>query len=97
MVDSDVNDAKMGLEWINKYKYRNTVMIAKPYYEPAEEHCSLYRTQASYRDGFVSEAEDPSYPGTHILVQYDIPNNPEHQLVPHKGKVLLKPVRNLKD
>ena len=69
-------------------------MIAKSYYVLAEEYCdcSLYQSQISYRDEFVFEEEYPSYPG-HIAVQYDIPNNPDHQLVPRKSKVYLKKKR----
>lgn len=69
-------------------------MIAKPCYESAGEHYSLYQSQVSCRGEFVFEVEDLSDPGTHIVVQYDIPNNPEHRLVPHKRKVCLKPIRN---
>jgi hypothetical protein len=69
------------------------VMIAKPYVL-AGEYCLLYRSQISYRDGFVFEEEDLSHPGTRIAVQYDIPNNPDHRLGPHKSRVYLKSIRN---
>ena len=72
---------------INKYRI---TMIVKSCYVPAEGYCSLYQSQISYRDEFVFEEEDRSYHGTRIAVQYDIPNNPDHQLVPHKSKVYLK-------
>jgi hypothetical protein len=71
-------------------------MIAKSCYVLAEEYCSLYRTQISYRDEFVFEEEDPSYPETHSAAPYDIPNNPVHQLAPHMYKVYLESIRNQK-
>lgn len=65
-------------------------MIAKSYYEPAEEHCSLYRS-LSYRDEFFFEGEVQSYPETYNAVQFDIPSSLERQLVVHhKHKVSLK-------
>ena len=78
---------------INKYRI---TMIVKSCYVPAAVYCSLYQSQISYRDGFVSEEVDRSYHGTHIAFQYDIPNNPDHRLVHHKGKVHLKSIRNPK-
>lgn len=68
-------------------------MIAKSYYELAGGYCSLYRSQISYHGEFVFGEGDPSYPETYIAVQYDNPNNPERQLVPHKGKACLKLIR----
>lgn len=70
------------------------IMIAESCYVLAEEYCSLYRTQISYRGEFVFEEEDPSNPETHIAAPYDILNNPDHQLAPHKHKVYLEPIRN---
>lgn len=78
-----------GVIGIQMDKYR-IIMIVKSCYAPAEGYCSLYQSQISYRDEFVFEEEDRSYHGTHIAVQFDIPNNLDHQLVPHKGKVYLK-------
>ena len=73
-----------------KDKYRISTMIVKSCYVPAVVYCSLYQSQISYRDEFVFEEVDRSCHGTHIAVQCDIPNNPDHQLVPHKSKVYLE-------
>lgn len=75
---------------INKYRI---TMIVKSCYVPAVVYCSLYQSQISYRDEFVFEEVNRSYHGKHIAV-HDIPNNPDHQLVHHKGKVYLKSIRN---
>jgi hypothetical protein len=69
-------------------------MIVKSCYVPAV-YCSLYQSQISYRDEFVFEEVDRSSHGTRIAVQYDNPNNPDHQLVPHKSNYL-KSIRNQK-
>ena len=71
-------------------------MIVKSCYVPAEVYCSLYQNQISYRDEFVFEEVVRSYHAMHIAVRYDIPNNPEHQLVPHKSNYLKKTIRNQK-
>jgi len=76
---------------VDKCEYRIIIMIAKSCCECAGEDYSLYRSQISYRDEFVFGEEGLSDPGTHIAVQYDTPNNPEHRLVPHKSRVCLKP------
>ena len=53
-------------------------MIVKSCYVPAAVYCSLYQSQISYLDGFVSEEVDRAYHGMHSAFQYDIPNNPDH-------------------